>query len=192
MASHLSPSAHSTFDQRSETIVSDHEPSTPIAVFKLPVPVTALPYIVDCIERVYGTGETMMRPDGDSFQIVAPADGFGPIKTGGRRPSRPDEVDMKLRHQRLRDGTLTLDLEDSTEAVKILAMMMKQWFDLVGGINYVEVQLSTPGEETEWVFTLQRKAGQTPHELRSDAEARIAKLEAEIAALRTMAEASGS
>lgn len=165
--------------------MSEILPGSAVALFRLPLPVTALPYINDTIERVYGTGDTMIRPDGDSFQIIAPKDGFGPIKKGGRRPTRPTDEDMKLKYQQLRNGELKLTVEDATDSAKVVMAMMRQWFDMVGGVNYVEAGVTWPDEEGEFVFILQRRAGETPHALREKAEARVAELEAKLAEFKS-------
>jgi hypothetical protein len=45
---------------------------TPAAAFSLPIPLDALETIRACIERVYGTGDTLMHMDGGFLQVAAP------------------------------------------------------------------------------------------------------------------------
>lgn len=86
--------------------------------------------------------------------------------------------------------TLLLDMEGSTLNLKggaaaLLAEMFALQFDQEKGQNYIEVRFTSnqvlPGEQ--FVVTVQKVAGQTPHELRRAAEAHSAGLARQIAEL---------
>lgn len=157
-----------------------------VAAFRLPIPMDAMQTINACIERVYGTGDTMMRMDGDQIQIGAPKDGWGPRKRGrGALPSASNDA-MRLKHARLRDGKVSLTVEDTQYSVLLVAEIARQWFNAVGGVNYVETKLSVDGgDEPEFVYTMQRIDGLTPADKVAAAESRIGELEAEIERLRS-------
>ncbi len=154
----------------------------PVAAFLLPIPLDAMPTINACIERVYGTGNSLMTMDGHQVQIGEPVDGWGPRKRGrGALPSASNDA-MRLRYAKLRDGTLSLTIEDTQATVLYVAEVARQWFTTVGGVNYVETKLAVDGgEEPEFVFTMQRVDGLTPADKVAAAEARVAELEAELA-----------
>lgn len=176
------------------------QPGKVVASFALPMPLNALEIINDCIRRVYGTGGAMIRPQGDRIQIVEPADGFGPVLIGKRKrvdglkgaAAEVDRLDEgALTRFDLPGGNMELTLEAHEEVVIPIAAAMASWFESVGAENYVQVELTRPGVEAEWIFVLQRKDGLTPAELRSLAEkradeslARVIELEAELAQLR--------
>lgn len=169
--------------------MTDFPPGKTVASFALPLPIDALPIIGDLIERIYGTGETMMRPSGHSFDIVTPRDGFGPLaRARGKLPGSAADA-MKTRALDIREGRLKLTVEDAQYQVLVIAETMRKWFDSVGGTNYVELQLQMPGEDgepenIEFTFTLQRTAGKTPHALREEAERRVVELETEVEELK--------
>lgn len=156
-----------------------------VAAFRLPLPLDAMPTIHACIERIYGTGNTMMRMDGEQIQIAAPADGWGPRKRGrGALPSASNDQ-MRLRYASLRDGKASLTIEDTQYTVLVISEIARQWFEAVGGINYVETKLAVDGaDDPEFVFTMQRIDGLTPADKLTIAETRIAELEAYIERLR--------
>ena len=66
----------------------------------------------------------------------------------------------------------------------VISEVIRQWFSDVGGVNYVEMTLADPESDIEWVYTVQHRDGETPHELRDKAEKRVAELEAELAELK--------
>jgi len=76
------------------------------------------------------------------------------------------------------NGSLTLELEGGM--AKVLAESLAAQYAKGGGPNYIELtfmsQIAVPGEK--FVVTVQRCEGETPHQLRQKAEARIAELEA--------------
>lgn len=156
-----------------------------VAAFRLPLPMGAMQTINECIERVYGTGDAMMRMDGDQIQIGAPKAGWGPRKRGrGALPSTSNDQ-MRLRYLELRDEKVKLTIEDTQYTVLVVSEIARQWFDAVGGVNYVETKLAVDGaEDPEFVFTMQRIDGLTPADKVAAAEARIAELEAELAQYR--------
>lgn len=156
------------------------------AAFSLPIPLDAMQTIHECIERVYGTGETRMWMQGDQMQIVEPENGWGPRKRGrGALPSASNDQ-MRLKYLDLRDGRLQLTVEDTQFTVLLVAEISRQWFEMVGGVNYVETKLTVDGStEPEFVYTMQRVNGLTPADKVAEAEARIAALEAEVERLRS-------
>jgi hypothetical protein len=93
---------------------------------------------------------------------------------------------MRLRYMELRDGTAKLTLEDTQFTVLLVSEVSRQWFNAVGGVNYVETKLATAGaDEPEFVYTMQRIDGLTPADKVAAAEARVAELEAEVERLRS-------
>lgn len=155
-----------------------------VAAFRLPVPMDAMQTIGEAVERIYGTGETMMRPEGDQFTIVAPAEGWGPRKRGrGALPSTSNDA-MRLRYIELRDGKLSLSVEDTQWTVLMISEIARQWFEAVGGVNYVETKLLHASEsDPQFIFTMQRIDGLSPADKASAAEERVAELEAKLAEL---------
>ena len=155
------------------------------AAFSLPIPLDAIDTITACIERVYGTGDARMRADGTQIQILAPEAGWGPRKRGrGALPSASNDQ-MRLRYLALRDGRVTLTVEDTQYTVLLVSEIARQWFEAVGGVNYVETKLMVADHsDPEFVFTMQRVDGLTPADKVATAETRIAELEAELAQYR--------
>lgn len=155
------------------------------AAFSLPIPLDAMQTIQECIERVYGTGETRMWMQGDQMQIMEPEEGWGPRKRGrGALPSASNDQ-MRLRYAELRDGKVSLTVEDTQYTVLLVSEIARQWFTTVGGVNYVETKLMVADHpDPEFVFTMQRIDGLTPADKVAIAETRIAELEAELAQYR--------
>lgn len=69
--------------------------------------------------------------------------------------------------------------ELKADFVPLFIGWMAEWFREQGGMNYVEVEAFHP-ETGPLLFTMQRKDGTTPHELRCEAEAQSARLQQEI------------
>lgn len=155
------------------------------AAFSLPIPLDAMETINACIERVYGTGEAQMIMSGNQFQVVAPEGGWGPRKRGrGALPSASNDQ-MRLRYAELHEGNVKLTIEDTQYTVLLVSEISRQWFNAVGGVNYVETKLITAdADEPEFVYTMQRIDGLTPADKVTAAEARIAELELEVESLR--------
>ena len=153
----------------------------PAAAFRLPLPLDAMKTINECIERVYGTG-ALMHMDGEQITLGEPADGWGPRKRGrGALPSASNDQ-MRLKYVKLRDGHAHLTVEDTEYTVLVISEICRQWFEAVGGVNYVEAKLTTVDHgEPEFVFTMQRVDGITPADKLAAAEARISELEAQLA-----------
>jgi len=149
------------------------DPGQGVAVFALPIPASAMAMITDCVERVYGTGETMLEFKGQSMQINAPADGFGPRRTTGKRPPRSTDDEMRVIYQDYVDGKITMTIEDQQYRIAMLGAIMAQYFDAIKATNYVEMQLRSQEGEMPFVLTLQLASGLTPHQARQSAEARI-------------------
>lgn len=87
----------------------------------------------------------------------------------------------------LMDGKIKAEL--SGDAIRSLAVMMAHWFEISGGINYVELGLHQCLEDggNVFVFTVQKQDGKTPHQLKEDAcaerdaaQARVEHLVAEL------------
>lgn len=159
------------------TMGREIEPGTGVAVFRLPMPMNGLQLINDALHRIYGTGEWMLTFNGDQIQANAPAEGFGPVKTGRKSPmpkSRPEE---KVAHIKARSGKLEVTLEQAQEVVVQLMDTTHLWFSEVGGINYVEFSLQgQDGTEQPYVYCVQQRDGATPHTKRQEAEAEAARL----------------
>lgn len=56
--------------------------------------------------------------------------------------------------------------------VALFAQELVKFFRDAGAVNYVEITIATP-ELDEFILTLQRKLGKTPHELKMEAEKRL-------------------
>lgn len=156
----------------------------PVAAFRLPIPLDSMQTINECIERVYGAG-ALMHMDGDQIQLGEPDAGWGPRKRGrGALPSASNDA-LRLRYAELRDDRASITVEDAQYTVLVISEIARQWFEHVGGVNYVETRLATvDGGEPEFVFTMQRADGMTPADKVEAAEARIAELEAQLAHAR--------
>ena len=156
----------------------------PVAAFRLPIPLDSMKTINECIDRVYGTG-ALMHMDGDQIQLGEPDSGWGERKRGrGALPSASNDQ-MRLRYVELKSGKASLTVEDTQHTVLVISEICRQWFDAVGGVNYVEAKLTVSDEaDPEFVFTMQRIDGLTPADKVAAAEARIAELEAELAQYR--------
>jgi hypothetical protein len=155
------------------------------AAFSLPIPLDAMETILECIHRVYGSGDALMSMDGGQVQIIEPDSGWGPRKRGrGALPSTSNDQ-MRLKHAELRNGKVKLTVEDTQYTVLVVSEIARQWFENVGGVNYVEVKLAVDGhDDPEFVFTMQRIDGLTPADKVAVAEARVADLEAELTQYR--------
>ena len=119
------------------------------------------------------------------MQIMEPEEGWGPRKRGrGALPSASNDQ-MRLRYAELRDGKVSLTVEDTQYTVLLVSEIARQWFTTVGGVNYVETKLMVADHpDPEFVFTMQRIDGLTPADKVAIAETRIAELEAELAQYR--------
>ncbi|WP_159600265.1 hypothetical protein [Agromyces humi] len=159
------------------------KPGQSVAQFRLPLPVSGMSAIADLIEHLYGAGETMMNPRGDVVEITAPKDGFGPRTTPAPVLPGPDADDMLVSHMAAEDGELELTYEMDPDLFGGIADNLVGWFEAVGGINYVTLDVKPIDGDSEFVFTLQRKAGLTPHDARQAAERRVSELEEEVARL---------
>lgn len=155
------------------------------AAFALPIPLDAMQTIHECIERVYGTGDVRIAPQGDQMQIVEPEEGWGPRKRGrGALPSASNDQ-LRLKYLSLMEGKVALTVEDTQYTVLLVSEIARQWFAAVGGVNYVETKLMVADHpDPEFVFTMQRIDGLTPADKVAAAETRVAELEAELAQYR--------
>lgn len=58
------------------------QPGQHLLIAALPMPMDGLQLLHRVVERIYGTGESMLSfSTGDSDSVLAPADGFGPLKS---------------------------------------------------------------------------------------------------------------
>lgn len=156
-----------------------------VLAMRLPIPLDAMQTVQEFVERVYGTGDACLKFDGEFMRISAPEAGWSERKRGrGKLPSASNDA-LRLQYAELKDGVVKLAVHDTEATVLYISEVARQWFELIGGINYVETQLtSSESSEAEFVFTMQKRDGLTPHALREAAEARVDELEAENARLR--------
>lgn len=159
-------------------------PGEIFASFKLPLTARGYANLTDALERVYGTGDIMLRASDDHIHAVAPAEGFGKLKTG-KKPKSPTADELRIISLNIADGTIKVSFDEGQGSVNVMMATMKQWFEMVGGINYVEQAFRDAADESqEFVFVMQRVEGITPHQARLAAEARVAELELELELLR--------
>jgi hypothetical protein len=149
------------------------EPGQTVLVAALPIPAYGLSMLADVVERLYGTGETMLEmSDGEIVRIYAPADGFGPRLGGPLPETEPGSgliSGIQVRSMAAVDDSLCVRL----------AGALAGWFDGAGGTNYVTARFTVPGAEPfAHRLTVQREDRPSAHELREVAEARVAQLEA--------------
>ncbi|BDZ52557.1 hypothetical protein GCM10025867_47980 (plasmid) [Frondihabitans sucicola] len=166
------------------------KPGDVVAMFALPMPLTAMPSISEVIARVYGSGEASLSFDGDAVRIYAPREGFGPRPKGRIKAARPLDDDA-LGTFDLDDDRLVVTIEDSTAVVSAIASHLAGFFEHFAGINYVESRFTTTGqseEDMEYAVVVQKVSGRTAHDLRQEAEARVAELEQENERLRQRVE----
>jgi hypothetical protein len=163
---------------------SSIKPGQGVAVFALPIPVSGFPLITDAIERIYGTGESMMQFNDTSIQINAPEGGFGPVKRTRRKAPEVEPGDARVMQHRVEDGRVSVTLEESEATVLAISETVRLWFDVIGGINYVEMRLQDRNTDAEFIYTVQSTAGKTPRALRLEAEAERDAALAELAQLR--------
>ncbi|MFE6966950.1 hypothetical protein ACFVAJ_17700 [Agromyces sp. NPDC057679] len=157
------------------------KPGSQVAAFRLPLSLTAFGSIADVIEHLYGAGETMLRMEGDNVAIFAPADGFGERNPELTLPEFDPEDGQIVRAGTTGDK-FDLVLEFPHDQFAPVAESMLQWFTVHGGVNYIEQEVRSPEQDSEFVFTLQKKSGLTPHAARQQAEAKVAELERQLAA----------
>lgn len=75
-----------------------------------------------------------------------------------------------LKSMRFEDGKL--DMEVAGNAVQHMGLLLSEWFRETGAPNYVEMMFHAKSDPFErYVWTIQKAAGLTPHQLRAAAEA---------------------
>jgi hypothetical protein len=165
-------------------VTTEIQPGQNVAVFALPMPVSSFAHLADVVERLYGTGETMLTMDGDAIRITAPKEGFGPIPRGPL-PELPTAVeeDGRLIDAYTEDGGLRVTMEEAEHVVLAISDAVRLWFDQVGGINYVQMRFMDPVRDAEFTYIVQRDDKPTAHDLRVVAETELATARAEIARL---------
>jgi hypothetical protein len=72
----------------------------------------------------------------------------------------------------------------SGEATKAVAILFAEALRGADAPNYIEMQLADPETHERFTVTVQRATGKTPHDCRKEAEAEVARLTGELAALR--------
>ena len=163
--------------------MSDFAPKQPVIVAALPMATDGLSILADAVERIYGTGDTMVSftAGGNQLQITAPADGFGPRV---RTPLPAESVGEGSTRSIVDDGDgLTVTFEDAQETIAALANTLRQWFTHAGGINYVTARFEAFNEPAgEFALTVRRTDKPTPEDLHLAAKDRVAALEAQLRA----------
>lgn len=158
-------------------------PGQVVLAAALPMPLDGLATLNMVVERLYGTGETMLDLDGDVMRVIAPADGFGPLKRRRMPAAEPDDG-TRIRAITANSDSLDMTMEDAAETIKLIAASMLTWFETAGGINYVTARFAAPGQpEAGYHVTVQKADRPDVHTLRLRAEARAAQLEAQLRAL---------
>lgn len=151
-------------------------PGSTFLSYRLPVPLTALAEITDLVDRVYGTGEVMMKPAGDTVYLIAPKDGFGPRKKSRRRRATTDEDEpggLLVEHTSPAPGAQKITIDAGQDFALIWTEHLMAWFDGLGATNYLETGiLRHDTDAPEFTLTLQKRSKPTPHDLRSAAETR--------------------
>lgn len=154
-----------------------------VAAFALPMPIDGVSKIATLIEDLYGTGASLLSYSGRSLQVSAPKDGFGPRLA-------PDTDGLALASARVEttegEGeAFEMEAIGPDELLLGLGAVLGRYFSEMGATNYVTMLLRNhSGEPFDYAFTAQRTSGETPHQLREKAEARVAELEAQVADLR--------
>ncbi|MFF6844715.1 hypothetical protein ACFY8X_38995 [Streptomyces tanashiensis] len=95
-----------------------------------------------------------------------------------------------MRSLTIKDGVVTLELDEATEILKIFVASMRGVLDGYGAENYVETEMSAPSVSMDlrhgpdprdsYTVTIQRRTGTTPHQFRVQAEERAEKAEANL------------
>lgn len=84
----------------------------------------------------------------------------------------------------LSGGTIDIDVRPPEEIADLFRVLI-EWADSVAGPNYVEqsgmIRVKPAGHWQPWTVYAVRPDGKTPHQLRLEAEARVAELEAQLA-----------
>lgn len=90
----------------------------------------------------------------------------------------------------VKDGMVCLDLEPTTEMLKLFVATMRGVLHGYGAENYVETEMRAPSVSMDlrdsdtpydsYTVTIQRREGRTPHQFRQEAEVRVAELETQL------------
>ncbi|WIE81531.1 hypothetical protein [Curtobacterium sp. MCSS17_016] len=164
-------------------MTTDIKPGQPFLALRLPIPVDGMTYVSELVERVYGTGTTTMRGEGDQIIIAAPKDGFGPVVRDPMPPlTRPADEGFNVTTLDATSDPVVWDIESSGHALAVFVKSQLAFLDLLDAKNYISSQVRA-GDEVVSVV-LQRDGKPTPHELREEAEQREQKLRRIIADAR--------
>lgn len=134
-------------------------PGRQVLTLALPIPLDGLELVGELVERLYGSGDTLIDLSrGDSLAVYAPPGGFGPR-------SAYDAEDGKLARTVVDGDRLELTFEEPVATVLAIAEQLRAWFEQHDGINYVTCRLVTAdGVETGHHVTVQRVDGNSPHD----------------------------
>jgi hypothetical protein len=160
------------------------KPGQVVLVAALPVPLNALEELTKLVERIYGTGDTMLdMSDGDSIRIIAPKSGFGPVKRSRSKlsPHDPGLDETLLRSVKVTGETASMTLESAADQILHITEAFMTWFDVYEGINYVTTEFVVAGQtDAPYFLTIQKGGNPSAHDLRLRAEERHIDLVAKI------------
>jgi hypothetical protein len=153
---------------------SEIKPGQTVIVAALPVPLNALEELTKLVERIYGTGDTMLNmSEGDSIRIMAPKDGFGPVKRSRSKltPRDPELDETLLRSVKVQGETASMTLESAADQILHITESFMTWFDVYKGINYVTTEFVVAGQTgAPYYLTIQKGGNPSAHDLRLRAE----------------------
>lgn len=79
-----------------------------------------------------------------------------------------------LKDMRVQNGVLDITIEGARAALGRMCDALAVSFEADKGINYVQYEVRSRGRE--FILALQKASGKTPHQLRTEAEQRVAEL----------------
>jgi len=161
-------------------MTTDIGPGETVLALMLPISVDAFGLIPEFVDRVYGTGESKLRMDGNHIRITAPDDGFGP-RTMGNLPDLVDADSLEVRSCNVADDTFQWTLEGSRRQLEVFVDSQLRMMDALGAVNYVVSDIAIGDAEPAFQVVVQRKRGLTQHEARTAAEDREGELRKVIA-----------
>ena len=133
----------------------------------------------ECIRRLAredGSAETIAFAE--KFLAAVPSSPPSGGATGEREASADDLMTLRSLHiENPPDKPWSAKAGFDGPAAEMFAAALCDFYRKSGGENYVEMHMRDPASPSEeFVVTVQRKAGKTPHELRREAEAALAAL----------------
>lgn len=151
----------------------------PMDVFATLCKIIAIAYPGTVVDTNAGTGREMMRmriPDEARYKNVR-----------ARKKIQAAKVHLETAREvlltSLRDGISVATPEEISNEVGLLASRM--FADNPDAENYLEMEMwvRDPDSRERFVLNVRRGSGKTPHQLRQEAEAQVARLRDRIAAL---------